>query len=982
DSLTIVAPPVFKAELLNNPNLPGGTVEIVYTLDHSGGEDSDPAAAATNLSFTLDLDGALSGLAAIGSPQSDGCGAGSTLTGTSSLTFSGGSLQPGEICTMTTTVQIPAGVAMGDYPLNTSTLAADVGGVSLTAPASSPVLDIDLISLSAQFVPTTTLPSETVEIEFKITNYSSSHAASSLALNQDLSDIFSGLTTSAVPTFDVCGGGSSLLVLSSTIVYLNAGSVASNSSCTFRLSVNMPAGAADGIYTGQTASLSGTIDGTGFTMAGVPTTFVVDATRLAFEKAFIADPSNLPGVAQSLVYTITNTDSANTIDTITFTDDLDGVLTGLTATGLPLSDICGSGSSISGTSSLTFSGGALAPGESCSFTVPVAVPGTAEAANYPSTSSEITGDLGGLAVKGNPASDTLKVAQLGIAHSFATAGAPNTTVSVTVSISNTGLIDTLDGLSFIDTLDFTLPGLTAINLPISDVCGPGSVLSGGSTLTLSNASLREFENCTFELELLLPRNVPLNSYDHTINALQQEGVDVSLPSTATLTIVRPEVSVTNTITPTDLMPGQPITATVTYTNSGIGSATEIYISNPLPPEVDVTGVITNGAILTQTTVNGISIVEQDFMASGNSQTVEVVGVVNPLLNSDGLISAVTSITATADVSTTNNTQPISFNLTMPTASIGTDSVAVSVAEEAGSVPIIVTLDSINPYAPVILTYQTTDGTATSGSDFTGTAASTLTIPAGSDSGSFTIPILDDSAVEADETFTIILTASQGGKIASTNTAVVTILNTDVLPAVPTPTPTATPTPAPISDPPQQEIYLPGILHSTVQAPDLIVQSTTLGSDGVTIVVQNVGSRPVTDGFWVDLIIDPSTPPTQANDTVGALGARGLVWGVDGSDIPLQSGDTLTLTLNDKYFRPGLATASSIPADVPVYVHVDSANELTTYGAVEELHEITQESYNNILMVVPTEETIVIISGRTTVPSGTSAPLPIRPSEAE
>jgi hypothetical protein len=61
------------------------------------------------------------------------------------------------------------------------------------------------------------------------------------------------------------------------------------------------------------------------------------------------------------------------------------------------------------------------------------------------------------------------------------------------------------------------------------------------------------------------------------------------------------------------------------------------------------------------------------------------------------------------------------------------------------------------------------------------------------------------------------------------------------------------------------------------------------------------------------------------------------------------GESITLTLNDAYYRPELSNLpASISAGTPIYVQVDSANTTTNYGNVLETHEITNGTYNNIV----------------------------------
>ena len=60
-----------------------------------------------------------------------------------------------------------------------------------------------------------------------------------------------------------------------------------------------------------------------------------------------------------------------------------------------------------------FSGGSLTGAEVCMFSVLLDVPGGATPGTFPNTTSEVTGTIGGFAVRGDPASDDLEVLRLG-----------------------------------------------------------------------------------------------------------------------------------------------------------------------------------------------------------------------------------------------------------------------------------------------------------------------------------------------------------------------------------------------------------------------------------------------------------------------------------------------------------------------------------------------------------------------------------------
>jgi len=103
----------------------------------------------------------------------------------------------------------------------------------------------------------------------------------------------------------------------------------------------------------------------------------------------------------------------------------------------------------------------------------------------------------------------------------------------------------------------------------------------------------------------------------------------------------------------------------------------------------------------------------------------------------------------------------------------------SVNESGGSATINVTRTSGSDGA-VTLSYATTDGTATAGSDYT-TATGTLTWAAG-DNGtkSFTVPVTNDTIAEGNETVNLALSAPTGGaSLGTPSSAVLTIVDNPI-----------------------------------------------------------------------------------------------------------------------------------------------------------------------------------------------------------
>lgn len=125
---------------------------------------------------------------------------------------------------------------------------------------------------------------------------------------------------------------------------------------------------------------------------------------------------------------------------------------------------------------------------------------------------------------------------------------------------------------------------------------------------------------------------------------------------------------------------------------------------------------------------------------------------------------------------------------LPSALTITDA---QVNESAGTVTITVSRAGNNSSLAAGFSYATSTGgsagTATASSDYTTTSGSS-SISAGATTASFTIPIISDILDEADETFTVSLTAGSNATL-SDGTATVTILDDDTTPIPDPPAPT-------------------------------------------------------------------------------------------------------------------------------------------------------------------------------------------------
>jgi len=109
--------------------------------------------------------------------------------------------------------------------------------------------------------------------------------------------------------------------------------------------------------------------------------------------------------------------------------------------------------------------------------------------------------------------------------------------------------------------------------------------------------------------------------------------------------------------------------------------------------------------------------------------------------------------------------------------IGMASATASVNETAGTLTLSVTR-TVGSDGAVGVSFATAAGSATDGADFTGITGTLSWANGDSTAKTITVPILDDSSFEPDETFTVTLSSVTGGASLGTATTTVTIVNDD------------------------------------------------------------------------------------------------------------------------------------------------------------------------------------------------------------
>jgi hypothetical protein len=674
-TLNVFPAPILSKSFTDDPVLPGDAVTLEFTLTH------DPLAPgeASNLGFSDDLNAVLTGLAVAG-PVSNGCGG--IFSGTTLVSLTGaGPLAPGSSCTISVPLSVPAAALPGLYLNTSSELTADVTNgvdtVSTVGRAAQDGLLISGLTLSKRFLDDPVIPGQSVTLSFTIDNTSGGQDATGISFTDNIASVLSGLSVIAPPLPQAfCGGTLS----GTTTLVFNGGTVAAGEQCSFEVTLQVPLGAVSGEYTNSTSPLQASIAGEPVTLQSAFDTLDVQKEVLFLTKNFLDDPV-MPGATTGLEFQLSNLSQSEIIQDIAFTDDLDAALSGLVATGLPQSDVCGAGSEISGTGILILSGGILGPGETCTFTVPLQIPAAVSSGtqviNTTSSVSGMTADT--LSVSGNSASDSLSVQNVAFSKSFSTAVAAGGSTILTFSLTNLSLSQDVTGLAFIDDLNNMIAGASATNLPSPGFCGPGSVINGTSVVAITGASLASGETCEFAITVSVPLSAVPATYVNETGSLTTNGLVIAVPATDFLTVPPPPVFSKN-FSPDQILVNEKSTLTFTIGNSaGVLSANGLNFTDNLPAGLLVAtpsnaSTTCSGGTLTAASGTGVITYNGGSVTAGNSCTISVDvsanagGVYN---NVSGDLSSTLGVSGTASDSITVISPPAFTKLFTPaTVSIG------------------------------------------------------------------------------------------------------------------------------------------------------------------------------------------------------------------------------------------------------------------------------------------------------------------------
>ncbi len=495
---------------LDNPIIDGDQTDLEFTITNFSRSES-----ISNISFSVDLASALTGLSAINLPLNDACGTGSSISGTGVVSFSGGSLASESSCTFTISVQVPDGAASGLYSVLSSAVSYDEGGNPVNGNVAGDNLSIiEAPKLTMEFTDDPTAPGDFVTIEYTIEN-TSLLTMSDINFEDFFAEVY--LLEQTLATADFCGVGSMMTYTPlldagfSTVppkLAISGASLAPESSCTFTAIMQVPLDAPDGVYPSETTVITAMLDGQ--TVTGLPSSdelavLTAPIMSKSFDNEVVAPGDNLV-----MTFSIFHAEDALGDATgISFSDDLQGFIPDLTLVGSLPTDPCGTGSvvAIDGSNVLTLTGGNIPLGtDLCSFSITLQVPETATPGTQTNTTSEVSSVIGGFNVTGEPASAEILISPFSLELEFTGSPIlPGGTAGLSYTLTNFSE-SPITNIIFTNSLNQVLSGLLKNAGPVVNTCSTGTIGGNASTIQATGFSLPAGagQSCSVSISLDVP----------------------------------------------------------------------------------------------------------------------------------------------------------------------------------------------------------------------------------------------------------------------------------------------------------------------------------------------------------------------------------------------------------------------------------------------------------------------------------------------
>ena len=556
------APLIVLMEFSPSTIAQGGVSRLSYELNN----DAAVGATSISLSDTLPADVVVAGVP----DASTTCGGGTVTAaaGGDTVAFADGELAAGVSCTIS--VDVTSAVA-GSY-LNGPESVTSSLGASTPVQATLTVDAADAPVFSKAFSPDTIDPGGISTLTFTIDNGANLIDVGSLAFT----DAFpSGLVVAGAPNASTTCGGTFAPGASDVSLAFAGGAVAAGDACAISVDVTS---AVAGSYPNTSGALTSDLpDDAPPALA----TLTVDEAPLIVLMEF--SPSTIAqGGVSRLSYELNN-DAAVGATSISLSDTLPA---DVVVAGVPdASTTCGGGTvtAAAGGNQISYSGGELAAGVSCTISVDVT---SAVAGSYPNGPEAVTSSLGA----STPVQATLTV-DAADAPVFSKVFSPDTIAPggisrLTFTIDNRANAIEAADLAFTDAFP---SGLVVAGAPnASTTCG-GTFAPGASDVSLAFAggAVAAGDACAISVDVT---SAVAGSYPNTSGALTSDLPDAAPPALATLTVDEAPLIVLMEFSPSTIAQGGVSRLSYELNNDAAVGATSISLSDTLPADVVVAGV--------------------------------------------------------------------------------------------------------------------------------------------------------------------------------------------------------------------------------------------------------------------------------------------------------------------------------------------------------------------------------------------------------
>jgi uncharacterized repeat protein (TIGR01451 family) len=253
-------------------------------------------------------------------------------------------------------------------------------------------------TISKSFSPSPVAVGGTSTLTFTLTNPNAGIALSGVAFNDTVP---AGVTVTSGSSSQ-CGG--TLTRTAPSTLSFTGGTLAAGGSCAVTATVTVTTA---GPHDNVSGFVSSTQGGTNTGPTGVATDSITGVLPPGIAKQFAPDPV-LAGTPTTLTFTLTNPNASLALSGVAFSDTLPTSPGAMVVAPTPAAVTSGCGSPTfapsAGSGSISFSGGTIAAGGTCTVTVDVVPP---VAGSYANTSGPVSHLVNGVPVNGGTASDIL-----------------------------------------------------------------------------------------------------------------------------------------------------------------------------------------------------------------------------------------------------------------------------------------------------------------------------------------------------------------------------------------------------------------------------------------------------------------------------------------------------------------------------------------------------------------------------------------------